>query len=196
MCKKSLCNNREVCHYIGVKLPHWFTWFCWWKVVDSSIRHGDDVLSVAEEQVALEEFGQEERWPTQTLPPLELLSQQERWPSSNCILHLSKTYIGGENREVYGVAKTFEKVMGVFFQPLIVDVRTEDEFAAGRIPGAINIPLSEVWMRNFAFPSRNLSLYSSLISYSQHRSSSRSPSLKRSSWRHLGSANPGWPTSS
>ena len=48
------------------------------KVVDSSIRHGDDVLSVAEEQVALEEFGQEERWPTQTLPPLELLSQQER----------------------------------------------------------------------------------------------------------------------
>ena len=144
MCKKSLCNNREVCHYIGVKLPHWFTWFCWWKVVDSSIRHGDDVLSVAEEQVALEEFGQEERWPTQTLPPLELLSQQERWPSFNCILYLSKTCIGGENREVYGVAKTFEKVMGVFFQPLIVDVRTEDEFAAGRIPGAINIPLSEV----------------------------------------------------
>ena len=44
--------------------------------MDSSIRHGDDVLSVAE--VALEEFGQEERWPTQTLPPLELLSQQER----------------------------------------------------------------------------------------------------------------------
>jgi len=33
-------------------------------------------------------------------------------------------------------------------QPLIVDVRTEDEFAAGRIPGAINIPLSEV---EFAF---------------------------------------------
>jgi len=29
-------------------------------------------------------------------------------------------------------------------QPLIVDVRTEDEFAAGRIPGAVNIPLSEV----------------------------------------------------
>jgi hypothetical protein len=28
-------------------------------------------------------------------------------------------------------------------QPLIVDVRTEDEFAAGRIPGAVNIPLSE-----------------------------------------------------
>ena len=88
------------------------------------------------------------------------------------------------------------KVMGVFFQPLIVDVRTEDEFAAGRIPGAINIPLSEVWIRNFAFPSRKLSLYSSLLSYSQHRSSLRSPSLKRSSWRHLGSANPGWPTSS
>merc|ERR1712126_166091 len=33
-------------------------------------------------------------------------------------------------------------------KPLIVDVRTEDEFAAGRIPGAINIPLSEV---EFAF---------------------------------------------
>jgi len=32
--------------------------------------------------------------------------------------------------------------------PLIVDVRTEDEFAAGRIPGAVNIPLSEV---EFAF---------------------------------------------
>ena len=31
-----------------------------------------------------------------------------------------------------------------FLQPLIVDVRTEDEFAAGRIPGAVNIPLSEV----------------------------------------------------
>ena len=92
--------------------------------------------------------------------------------------------------------RSSQKVMGVCFQPLIVDVRTEDEFAAGRIPGAINIPLSEVWMRNFAFPSRNLSLYSSLISYSQHRSSLRSPSLKRSSWRHLGSANPGWPTSS
>ena len=46
--------------------------------MDSSIRHGDDVLSVAEEQVAPREFGQEERWPTQTLPPLELLSQQER----------------------------------------------------------------------------------------------------------------------
>jgi len=29
-------------------------------------------------------------------------------------------------------------------KPLIVDVRTEDEFAAGRIPGAVNIPLSEV----------------------------------------------------
>ena len=29
-------------------------------------------------------------------------------------------------------------------EPLIVDVRTEDEFAAGRIPGATNIPLSEV----------------------------------------------------
>ena len=28
--------------------------------------------------------------------------------------------------------------------PLILDVRTEDEFASGRIPGAINIPLSEV----------------------------------------------------
>ena len=92
--------------------------------------------------------------------------------------------------------RSSQKVMGVFFQPLIVDVRTEDEFAAGRIPGAINIPLSEVWMRNFAFPSRYHSLYSSLISYSQHRSSLRSPSLKRSSWRHLGSANPGWPTSS
>ena len=48
------------------------------KVVDSSIGHFDDVLSVAEEQVALREFGQEARWPTQTLPPLELLSQQER----------------------------------------------------------------------------------------------------------------------
>ena len=48
----------------------------------------------------------------------------------------------------------------------------------------------------FRLSSRNLSLYSSLISYSQHRSSLRSPSLKRSSWRHLGSANPGWPTSS
>ena len=46
--------------------------------MDSSIRHGDDVLSVAEEQVVLEEFGRKERWPTQTLPPLELLSQQER----------------------------------------------------------------------------------------------------------------------
>merc|ERR1712126_257341 len=33
-------------------------------------------------------------------------------------------------------------------KPLIVDARTEDEFAAGRIPGAINIPLSEV---EFAF---------------------------------------------
>ena len=29
-------------------------------------------------------------------------------------------------------------------QPVIVDVRTEDEFASGRIPGAANIPLSEV----------------------------------------------------
>jgi len=29
-------------------------------------------------------------------------------------------------------------------EPLIVDVRTEDEFASGRIPGATNIPLSEV----------------------------------------------------
>ena len=28
--------------------------------------------------------------------------------------------------------------------PLIVDVRTEDEFASGRIPGCTNIPLSEV----------------------------------------------------
>eukprot|EP00092_Neocalanus_flemingeri_P041266 GFUD01044934.1.p1 GENE.GFUD01044934.1~~GFUD01044934.1.p1 ORF type:complete len:123 (+),score=42.59 GFUD01044934.1:95-463(+) len=28
--------------------------------------------------------------------------------------------------------------------PLIVDVRTEDEFASGRIPGSVNIPLSEV----------------------------------------------------
>lgn len=28
--------------------------------------------------------------------------------------------------------------------PVIVDVRTEDEFASGRIPGAKNIPLSEV----------------------------------------------------
>lgn len=28
--------------------------------------------------------------------------------------------------------------------PVIVDVRTEDEFASGRIPGAANIPLSEV----------------------------------------------------
>lgn len=33
-------------------------------------------------------------------------------------------------------------------QPHIVDVRTEDEFASGRIPGATNIPLSEV---EFAF---------------------------------------------
>ena len=45
--------------------------------------------------------------------------------------------------------RSSQKVMGVFFQPLIVDVRTEDEFAAGRIPGAINIPLSEVWMIKF-----------------------------------------------
>ena len=29
-------------------------------------------------------------------------------------------------------------------EPVIVDVRTEDEFASGRIPGATNIPLSEV----------------------------------------------------
>ena len=29
-------------------------------------------------------------------------------------------------------------------EPLIVDVRTEDEVASGRIPGATNIPLSEV----------------------------------------------------
>ena len=29
-------------------------------------------------------------------------------------------------------------------EPVIVDVRTEDEFASGRIPGAKNIPLSEV----------------------------------------------------
>ena len=29
-------------------------------------------------------------------------------------------------------------------EPVIVDVRTEDEFASGRIPGAANIPLSEV----------------------------------------------------
>ena len=28
--------------------------------------------------------------------------------------------------------------------PPILDVRTEDEFASGRIPGATNIPLSEV----------------------------------------------------
>lgn len=32
--------------------------------------------------------------------------------------------------------------------PPILDVRTEDEFASGRIPGATNIPLSEV---EFAF---------------------------------------------
>ena len=31
-------------------------------------------------------------------------------------------------------------------EPLILDVRTEDEFASGRIPGAANIPLSEVSM--------------------------------------------------
>ena len=37
------------------------------------------------------------------------------------------------------------------FQPLIVDVRTEDEFAAGRIPGAVNIPLSEVHIINLCF---------------------------------------------
>ena len=29
-------------------------------------------------------------------------------------------------------------------EPLIVEVRTEDEFASGWIPGATNIPLSEV----------------------------------------------------
>ena len=29
-------------------------------------------------------------------------------------------------------------------KPVIVDVRTEDEFASGRIPGATNIPLQEV----------------------------------------------------
>ena len=34
-------------------------------------------------------------------------------------------------------------------QPLIVDVRTEDEFASGRIPGATNIPLSEVTVQCF-----------------------------------------------
>ena len=32
-------------------------------------------------------------------------------------------------------------------EPLIVDVRTEDEFASGRIPGATNIPLSEVHIK-------------------------------------------------
>ena len=32
-------------------------------------------------------------------------------------------------------------------KPVIVDVRTEDEFASGRIPGAKNIPLSEVILR-------------------------------------------------
>ena len=31
--------------------------------------------------------------------------------------------------------------------PVIVDVRTEDEFASGRIPGATNIPLSEVLLK-------------------------------------------------
>jgi len=34
-------------------------------------------------------------------------------------------------------------------QPVIVDVRTEDEFASGRIPGAANIPLSELGYSNF-----------------------------------------------
>ena len=32
-------------------------------------------------------------------------------------------------------------------QPPILDVRTEDEFASGRIPGATNIPLSEVKLK-------------------------------------------------
>ena len=35
--------------------------------------------------------------------------------------------------------------------PVIVDVRTEDEFASGRIPGATNIPLSEVSYFNYWF---------------------------------------------
>lgn len=32
-------------------------------------------------------------------------------------------------------------------QPVIVDVREVDEYASGHVPGAINIPLSEVQMR-------------------------------------------------
>ena len=46
-------------------------------------------------------------------------------------------------------------------QPPIVDVRTEDEFASGRIPGATNIPLSEVKQQ-----SKLSSIYLNALSHS------------------------------
>lgn len=36
-------------------------------------------------------------------------------------------------------------------QPVIVDVREIDEYVSGHVPGAINIPLSEVQMRSHEF---------------------------------------------
>ena len=47
-------------------------------------------------------------------------------------------------------------------KPVIVDVRTEDEFASGRIPGAKNIPLSEVNKINLDLAFDNVKLRNSL----------------------------------
>ena len=46
-------------------------------------------------------------------------------------------------------------------EPLIVDVRTREEFAGGAYPGAINIPLDEVQNRvnEFGAKDRKITLY-------------------------------------
>jgi rhodanese-related sulfurtransferase len=68
-------------------------------------------------------------------------------------------------------------------QPMLVDVRTPEEFAVSRIPGARNVPTGEGFVATFAAVSleREIVLYCSV----GYRSSSAAISLHRAGYRRV-----------
>ena len=67
---------------------------------------------------------------------------------------------GGGINTMMARLKTEEKT-SVSDKPLIVDVRTKQEFSGGAFPGAINIPLDEIQnlMSEFGDFSRDITVY-------------------------------------
>ena len=61
-------------------------------------------------------------------------------------------------------AKKYMKRAGAF-NTLLIDVRSEEEFAAGHIDGAINIPYNKLVEKSYLFPVQGLNETTYLIVY-------------------------------